>query len=279
VAYYGCDQSQAQRVLSARTERDTRRVLVYNGVLRFPLVLAYCVLGLGLAAYATVDAGFINGLPARGDGTPNFNLAYPFYVLDRFGPGLVGLVMVGIFAAAMSSIDSSINALSAATGEDCLARFVALSERQLFLASKLLTLFWGLFAVVFSFQVERIAPTVLEAINKIGSVANGPLLALFLVAVVLPAAGQRNAIAGFVAGLAVNALLWLGAPGVSWLWWNVSGCLVALLITGLLTVLAGLPRVRPGAIVRLPAASVWTLLAAALAILLVCVGLDRVGPG
>jgi hypothetical protein len=41
-----------------------------------------------------------------------------------------------------------------------------------------LTLFWGTFAVIFSFQVERIAPTVLEAINKIGSMVNGPLLAL-----------------------------------------------------------------------------------------------------
>lgn len=234
VAYYGCDQSQAQRVLSAASEGETQRVLLYNGLLRFPLVLAYCCLGLGLAAYAGVHEGFIAGLPERADGTPNYNLAYPFYVLERFAPGFVGLVMVGIFAAAMSSIDSSINSLSAATVEDCVARFRDLSERQLFIASKLLTLFWGVFAVAFSFQVERIAPTVLEAINKIGSMANGPLLALFVVALVWPRAGQVRAILGFAAGLASNALLWLAMPQVSWLWWNVAGCLAALLVTGLL---------------------------------------------
>lgn len=280
VAYYGCDQSQAQRVLSAGSERETQRVLLYNGVLRFPLVLAYCCLGLGLAAYATIDSGFVAGLPLREDGGPNYNLAYPFYVLERFAPGFVGLVMVGIFAAAMSSIDSSINSLSAATVEDCLARFRRLSERQLFLASKLLTLFWGLFAVVFSFQVERIAPTVLEAINKIGSMANGPLLALFVVALALPRAGQGRAIAGFAAGLVVNAVLWLGYPQVSWLWWNVTGCLTALSLTGIL--LLAVPPRRPAAEGALPTplgvrpapGIVASLLGAAAVILAICAGFD-----
>ncbi|MEQ8858143.1 MAG: hypothetical protein RIC56_05805 [Pseudomonadales bacterium] len=274
VAYYGCDQSQAQRVLSARTEAETRRVLVYNGVLRFPLVLAYCVLGLGLAAYAAADSAFIAGLPERADGSPNFNLAYPFYVLERFAPGLVGLVMVGIFAAAMSSIDSSINALSAATVEDCVARFATLSERQLFLASKLLTGFWGLFAVAFSFQVEHIAPTVLEAINKIGSVVNGPLLALFLVALLLPGVGQRRAVLGFVAGVALNAVLWLAVPQVSWLWWNVAGCLVALGVTGALAAVAGV-RAPRSVLAAPPRRTALILLGAAATILLVCVAFER----
>jgi SSS family transporter len=275
-AYYGCDQSQAQRVLSAGSERETQRVLLYNGLLRFPLVLAYCILGLGLAAYAAGDAGYVAALPERADGTPNYNVAFPYYVLERFSPGLVGLVMVGIFAAAMSSIDSSINALSAATVEDCVARFVDLPERKLFAVSKILTLFWGLFAVVFSFQVERIAPTVLEAINKIGSMINGPLLALFVVALLLPGAGQGRAIAGFAAGVVVNTGLWLALPQVSWLWWNVAGCVAALAVTGALSrgrllgtgAAAALAGARPGR------ATVWLLLGAALLIFAVCAGFD-----
>lgn len=277
-AYYGCDQSQAQRVLSARTEQDTRRVLLFNGVLRFPLVLGYCILGLGLAAYAATDAAFIAGLPLREDGTPNFNLAYPFYVLERFSPGLVGLVMVGIFAAAMSSIDSSINALSAASVEDCVARFVNLSERQLFIASKLLTGFWGLFAAVLSFQVEHIAPTVLEAINKVGSMVNGPLLALFGVALVLPGVGQWRAIAGFATGVAINAVLWLGMPGVSWLWWNVAGCLGGVATTLLLSLLGGLPLQPRQLDVRPARALLLVLLGAAAAIFALCLGFDSLAP-
>ena len=229
IAYYGCDQSQAQRVLAAASPEATRRVLLLNGLLRFPLVLLYCLLGLALAAYAA-QQDFVSLLPLQENGQRNFNLAYPVYVLSTFPPGVIGLVMVGIFAAAMSSIDSALNSLSAATIEDYVKRSGERSERTLFIASKLATLGWGLFAVAFSYQVENIAPTVLEAINKIGSMANGPLLALFLLALVTPGVGERRAISGFVAGLLSNALLWMFAPGVSWLWWNVSGALIALLV-------------------------------------------------
>ncbi len=229
-AYYGCDQSQAQRVLSARSEDETRRVLLLNGLLRFPLVLLYCLLGLALAAYAT-QTDLVAQLPTNGDGVPNFNVVFPVYVLETFPAGLVGLVMVGIFAAAMSSIDSALNSLSAATIEDYVTRRGEHSERSLFIYSKLATLGWGLFAVVFSYQVERIAPTVLEAINKIGSMANGPLLALFVIALIRPHVGQVRAIAAFFGGLTGNALLWLFAPEVSWLWWNVSGFVVSVAVT------------------------------------------------
>ena len=74
--------------------------------------------------------------------------------------------------------------------------------------------------IVFSFQVERIAPTILEAVNKVGSMFNGPLLALFVIALLLRNVPQRFALSGFVLGLVANLGLALGAPQVSWLWWN-----------------------------------------------------------
>ncbi|TNF84938.1 MAG: sodium:solute symporter [Gammaproteobacteria bacterium] len=239
-AYYGCDQSQAQRVLAARSVEASNRVLLLNGLLRFPLVLLYCLLGLGLGAYAVTAPEFVSALPTTETGAPNLNMVFPTYVLGNFPAGLVGLVMVGLFAAAMSSIDSALNSLSAATVEDLAGGGLVSDERRLFLLSKLTTFGWGAFAVVFSFQVERIAPTILEAINKIGSMANGPLLALFVIALLTPPSRQtagksRQAVAlrGFAAGLVTNLCLWLFLPEVSWLWWNLTGFLVALLAAGL----------------------------------------------
>ncbi|MFV8817016.1 sodium:solute symporter family transporter [Haliea sp. E17] len=246
-AYYGCDQSQAQRLQSARDESQLYRILVLNGVLRFPLVLAYCLVGLGLAAYAVEHPGFVAALPHTAAGSPNLNLVFPAFVAANFPAGLAGLAIVGLFAAAMSSIDSALNSLSAGTVEDFIARFRPLPEKRLFLLSKLATLGWGLFAVAFSFQVERIAPTVLEAINKVGSMANGPLLMLFTLAILWPALGQRAAIAGFLGGLACNLLIWAQLPQVSWLWWNVSGflagwlCAVAVGLGRLILPSAGFP--------------------------------------
>lgn len=82
----------------------------------------------------------------------------------------------------MSSIDSALNSLSASTLEDFLVRSRTPPEKSRFRLSKLATLAWGVFAIAFSFSVEHIAPTVLEAINKVGSMANGPLLSLFFTA-------------------------------------------------------------------------------------------------
>jgi SSS family solute:Na+ symporter len=261
VAYYGFDQSQAQRLLSAHDDHALRRILLLNGLLRFPLVLAYCVLGLGLAAYALEQPQFLAGLPTTAQGEPNINLVFPHYVLEVFPAGLAGLAIVGLFAAAMSSLDSALNSLSASTLEDFLPTWTeGRSERESFLLSKLLTLAWGAFAVAFSFSVEQIASTVLEAINKVGSLVFGPLLGLFLVALLLPGAGERRALAGFFAGFAANAAAWVLLPQLSWLWWNLLGCAVVLLFA--LTALprltrpvgAGLAGARPTALALVAAA-------------------------
>ncbi|MEP0203993.1 MAG: sodium:solute symporter [Halioglobus sp.] len=278
VAYYGCDQSQAQRLLSAHDETATRKVLLINGLLRFPLVLAYCLVGLGLAAYALDHADFIDNLPLTDAGEPNLNLVFPAFVAAEFAPGLAGLAIVGLFAAAMSSIDSALNSLSASTVEDFLSRGADVSEDRLYLLSKVVTLGWGLFAVVFSFQVESIAPTVLEAINKIGSMANGPLLALFATALLLPSVGQRTALIGFGFGLLVNFYLWLGLPGVSWLWWNVAG-LVAGLVPALVMSLVSSRKttVQEVHLDRVPRGIVVMLLGAAVLIMGVALVLGPAG--
>ncbi len=229
-AYYGCDQSQAQRVLAAGSDRDTARVLLLNGLLRFPLVLLYCVLGLALASYAARNPGFLQALPLNANGAPNVNLVVPVYVLQTFPVGLIGLVMVGIFAAAMSSIDSALNSLSAATVEDFWFKaFPPETSADAVGIGRIATVCWGGLAILFSYQVENIAPTVLEAINKIGSFANGPLLALFTIALVMPGVGQKRAMMGFAGGVFANFLVSVGLPDLSWLWWNMTGFCFAIL--------------------------------------------------
>ena len=229
MAYYGCDQSQAQRILAAKDEKAAIKVLWFNGLFRFPLVFLYCLLGIGLGAYSLNHPNFLTSLPPTQTGTPNINLVFPYYVIETFPVGLVGLIIVGIFAAAMSSIDSALNSLSASTMQDFIQKSKSYNAKRELYFAKGTTLLWGVFAVIFSFQVESIAPTVLESINKIGSIVNGPLLSLFLLAAFARNLSGRVAIFGFATGFLINLYLWLFLPEISWLWWNVTGCLVSLL--------------------------------------------------
>jgi SSS family solute:Na+ symporter len=240
VSYYGCDQSQAQRLLTARDDRAARDALVLNGLLRFPLVLTYCGLGLLLAGLLQVDASFAELMRER----PADSLV-PAFMVSYLPPGLRGLLLAAILAAAMSSIDSALNSLAAVTLEDVLGHP---AERQSVWLGRATSLGWGIFAVVSGLLFARAEKGVLELVNQVGSAFYGPVLAVFALGALAPRVGQRAALAGLASGLLVNASLARFAPSVSWLWWNPAGFLTAaaaaLAATGLPVALRapGLPR-------------------------------------
>jgi SSS family transporter len=242
VSYYGCDQSQVQRTLSTEGIDDTNRALFLNGILRFPLVALYCAVGVGIGVYAVNHPEFLNTLPNDGE-TKQFNLAVPLYMLSALPSGVVGLAMVALFAAAMSSLDSVINSLSATTMEDFVRRFHKgqWSDTKELLLSRWLTVFWGVVTLTLSFFVGDIAPTVLEAINKIGSLANGPILAVFVLGFFVRRVGGTLAVIGLLSGILLNAYCWIALPTISWLWWNPLGFAVGFFIPWLLSYIPGMP--------------------------------------
>ena len=229
VSYYGTDQTQVQRELSSKNIDDTNRSLMLNGMMRFPLVLTYCFLGVCIGAYMVKNPDFIGLLPIE-EGARNYNLSVPTFVTHMLPNGIIGLVMVALFSAAMSSLDSTINSLSATTIKDLYEPFIQKGEipadKQLKL-SRFFTVFWGALIVFFSFFVGGISDSVIESVNKVGSMANGPILAMFLLGIMTRVANEKGAISGLVTGLLCNGLLWTFAPEVSWLLWNVFGFIVA----------------------------------------------------
>ncbi len=221
LSYYGCDQSQAQRLLTARDERAARQALVLNGLLRFPLVLTYCGFGLLLAGLVRTDPAFATLMEAR----PADSLV-PVFIIGYLPVGLRGLLMAAILAAAMSSIDSAMNSLAAVTLEDVFDRP---ASREGIWLPRLTSLAWGGFAMGSGLIFARSQSGVLVLVNQVGSAFYGPVLAVFVLGVVAPAVGSRSVLTGMATGLAGNLALAGLAPGVSWLWWNPAGFLVAAL--------------------------------------------------
>lgn len=219
LSYYGCDQSQAQRLLTARDDAQARRALVLNGLLRFPLVLTYCGFGLLLAGLLAVDPR----LGAALEGRPPDALV-PVFITTYLPAGLRGLMLAAILAAAMSSIDSALNSLAAVTLDDV---FGLAPERQSVWLGRLTSLGWGTFAVVSGVLFARTEAGVLELVNQVGSAFYGPVLAVFALGALTHGVTGRGVLVGLVAGLGTNLALARLAPGVSWLWWNPAGFLAA----------------------------------------------------
>jgi SSS family solute:Na+ symporter len=220
MSYYGCDQSQAQRLLTAKSDSAARRALVLNGLLRFPLVLTYCAFGLLLAALLKYDGGFA----AVMEGRPADSLV-PVFLMNYLPTGLRGLLLAAILAAAMSSIDSALNSLAAVTLDDV---FGVDPARQSVWWGRATSLSWGLFAVVSGMFFARSGAGILELVNMVGSAFYGPVLAVFVLGVLAPGVTGTAALVGLGAGLAGNLALASFAPAVPWLWWNPAGFLVAM---------------------------------------------------
>lgn len=223
LSYYGCDQSQAQRLLTTETSREAQQALFINGLLRFPLVLTYCTVGVLLLAFLHFHPDFAARLQNQ---PPDFLV--PFFLIQYMPKGLLGLLIAGIFAASMSSLDSAMNSLSAATYRDLLIKIWPslehLTDRQKVRLSRWLTIFWGVVATGFALQMVGGSETVLELVNKIGSAFYGPILAIFWLGILTRSANQKGAIIGLAAGVGVNLFLWQAyGQSVSWMWWNLTG--------------------------------------------------------
>jgi len=238
-SYYGCDQTQAQRILSAKNQATVGKILLANGLLRFPMVLLYCVMGLIIGTLATMAPD----LPVE-EFVKQPDRMIPTFIVTYLPHGVIGLLVVAILASAMSSLSSVINSLSAVTIEDIAKlRGSELSEKQYVFWSRFSALGWSALILVFSFFGGAIADTVIEAINKVGSMFYGPILAVFLLAILFRNVSARGANVGLLAGVGFNCYLWLGAPDVFWFWWNAIGLGVSTGVALLVSVLIDHRRV------------------------------------
>jgi SSS family solute:Na+ symporter len=234
-SYYGTDQSQVQRELSAATTADTKKSLLFNGLVRFPLTCLYILLGMVMFdVYRS---------------SPQLRLAVPFdkpdYLVPQFillylPQGLRALLFASLLSAAMSSLDSALNSLSAATVHDFIVPRLKESSRVL-LISKLTTVGWGAVITGFAFLVGSISETVIESINKIGSAFFGPILAAFIVGVLSRKVTSRSITAGILSGVGLNLFLWVALPSVYWMWWNLFGFAAAAGISFAVSLLAPQP--------------------------------------
>lgn len=238
VSYYGCDQSQAQRLLATADLRGSWKALLMNGILRFPLVVTYCAVGVLMILFLSAHPDFaarLKGLP------PDYLM--PLFFITYIPDGLLGLIVVGILAASMSSLDSTINSLSAVTWEDFLIRIFPRLEsmpgRRAVWLSRLVTVLWGAAAITFAMVIAERSETIIELVNKIGSALYGPIAAVFVIGIVTRTVSGKGVLAGLASGIAVNIILWIFfEQQVSWMWWNVIGFLVAAVVG------AGMPFAR-----------------------------------
>ena len=313
LAYFGCDQSQVQRYLTASSLKQSRLALIFNAFVKVPMQFAILAIGVLLFVFyhfelpplifnpaetaqveesshaqefARLEAehqethglrkeATLSLLQARRDGddllnwrreisrydqqlsdlrseakqlvevvrgasSNDVNYVFPSYLVRYVPAGVLGLMIAVIFAAAMSSLDSELTALSSATVVDFYRRYFKrdASPEHYLRASRITTLFWGVVASGFALYVGQLG-SLIEAVNRVGSYFYGSLLGVFLLAFLVKRANGNGAFLGLLAGmLAVYVVS--KTTDISFLYYNVVGTVVVVAVGTLLS----LPRVK-----------------------------------
>jgi len=208
LSMFGVDQLNAQRVFCCKNESDARKALVFScvgqtltvlmlmvGAALYVFYLSHPPVG-AVADYLQLDGGMVPRGENGGDGV------FPAWIVSELPPGLSGLILAGLFAAAISSLDSILAALSQTT----LSIFWKPSDeeegkqRQMLWISRGLVIFWGAALTLFTFLMYAIKDDVpiLSLAFGMTSYTVGPLLGMFVAALL----GKGN-----FRGLAVGAVL------------------------------------------------------------------------
>jgi SSS family transporter len=317
LSYFGCDQSQVQRYLTAKSVDEGRDSLMMSAFVKIPLQALVLLTGVLVfvfylfqqppllfnrvhaervekseravefrqlegeftAAFAARRAAAANLAAAEGDGTlqaratfaaadrevsairaraaqvvreitgddrykdrtgdtpaPDVNYVFPTFVTTRLPPGLVGLIIAAIFAAAMSSIAAELNSLATSSVIDIYRRLLkpeATDAHYLFV-SKLMTAFWGVIACLVAVYAAGLG-SLIEVVNRFGSFFYGSLLGVFVLALAFTRTTGTAAFVGLIGGMAVVMAVAFhpATSGISFLWHNPIG-VIAVVVVGLL---------------------------------------------
>jgi Na+/proline symporter len=148
------------------------------------------------------------------------------FVMQNLPTGLVGVLLAAIFCAAMSATASGLNSLASTSVVDIWKRLVRkdLDDHTYVIVSKWMTVFWGAFCIVFALYANQLG-SLIVAVNRVGSLFYGTMLAIFLIAFYAKHVGATAVFYGALIAEATVLLCWLFTD-MAWLWWNVVGCVV-----------------------------------------------------
>lgn len=215
-ASHGTDQLIVQRLLAARSQRQSVSALLSSGIVIVFQFALFLLVGVMLFAYYRAPSASFG----------KADRIFPTFIVSRMPHGISGLLVAAILAAAMSNLSAALNALSSTSIIDFyLQRRPQANERKRLRLSRAATFLWAL--VLFGLAVLSLHKVgrVVEVGLQIASVAYGALLGVFLLGVLTRRANQTGAMLGMLCGFATELYVWLWTT-IPWTWYVVVGTIV-----------------------------------------------------
>ncbi len=204
------NQNQVQRYICAKNDRDARNAALLGSLASVPVWVLFLLVGTCLFIYFSQHPDpAVTGFLA--ENKPD--KVFPYFIATRLPTGIAGLVLAGLLAAAMSTLDASMSTLSTLAVTDLYQKFCRPSDKQGLLMSRVLTLLWGVIGIILALAMIKVG-TFLEFYFRLFSILGGSITGLFLLALLFRKANPKGAWAGIIAGLIVTVWGSMGYLGI-----------------------------------------------------------------
>jgi len=219
---HGTDQLIVQRLLAAKSLVESKKALITTGIIIIFQFALFLVVGVLLFIY-------YGPLNIKSDEI------FSKFIIEVLPSGVKGIIIAGLFAAALSTLAGSITSLSSSVMLDLYIPFKkSINEKQNLLFSKLLTIFWAIMLIFSAFIFMESSKAVVELALSIASFTYGGLLGTFLLGLSNTKIRQNHAIAGFISAIVIMSFI-IVFKVVAWTWFILIGVCVTLLVGNLVS--------------------------------------------
>ena len=207
----GGDQTSVQRFMATSDAKAARRSLATQLTVAMIVSVTLGLVGFALLGYFQANPSL---LPAEMGLKDNADNIFPHFIAFHLPPGVSGLVIAALFAAAMSSIDSGVNSIAAVVQRDFIDRLGGeeQSERVKFRTARILALGVGTIVVLGSSRMGYVPGNITSMTNKTSGLLTTPIFCLFFFALFVPFAKPAGVWIGAICGTATAVLIAFSGP-------------------------------------------------------------------
>jgi SSS family transporter len=216
-ATHGTDQLMVQRYLCSKTSRQATAALLVSGVIVFAQFLLFLLIGVMLKLFYT-------HFPPT-ETFAGSDRVFPHFIVTELPPGVVGLIIAAVFAAAMSTLSSSLNSSSAAAVTDFYRPMRSRRQDAHYLSvARWMTLLWGVVQISMALLAGSLSRRVVDEVLGIASFTNGAILGVFLLGTLTKRVRQNAALVGMGAGIVLMLYVRIFTH-TAWPWYVLIGSL------------------------------------------------------
>ncbi len=207
ITTYGTDQTMVQRYLTTKSENAAKQSVWTNAILVIPATLIFFFVGTALFV-------FYKSFPSELNPTfSNNDAIFPWYIASQLPAGISGLLIAGIFAAAMSSLSSSMNSAATAYSTDIHFRFNWSNNVGGLRVARIATLVIGLVGILFALMMATMdVKSLWDEFQKILGLVIGSLGGVFLLGILSKRANSAGALIGIACSIGVQVLVAIHEP-------------------------------------------------------------------